>query len=114
MQDQINGHDARPQEQEQSEEGKPEFPFVRNAIANPDGSTTLVYNFKNGHFAGMITFRTVAPQVLAPMAEDFRHVVGEIEAKIAEMAKAAAASRDQGPKIAVAGADTLGKLKPRQ
>jgi hypothetical protein len=111
MTDQINGSEAPASEAAAKEGEKPEFPFVRNMIPNADGSTMVVYNFPNGHFVGTVTFRAVAIQALAPMAEDFRRVVSEIEERAAQMAKAAAAAAK--PRVAVAGADTLRSLKPR-
>lgn len=116
MSDTVNGSEGPelPQqatEKEQPEtKGEPEFPFVRNVIGSPGGATDLIYNFKNGQFAGMVSFRVVSAEALGPIGEDFLHFTRQLLVQIKE-AQAKAEAQRASPKLSVVPADALRGMK---
>ncbi len=115
MHDPVNGAEAAlPPENTSESTGAPqetsEFPFVRNVVGAPGGATDLIYNFKNGQFAAIVSFRVVSPEALGPIGEDFLHFTRDLLEQV-KAARENAARQRTAPQVHVVPADALRGMK---
>lgn len=89
-----------------------EMSLVRSALGSGT-FTELHYSLPNGNYGGEVHFRAINPDVACAIAEDFLSFARQLRAAAQEAMKQAA-QRQEAPRVQVAGADTLGKLRKPQ